>query len=196
VPPSPRRRDVTLARWVSILGHPFVMTALWAGGAAVRLGDPRHAARTLALVAFFAVLPVAILMVRQVRRGAWENVDASNVGERPVLYLVAALGLLALLAYLLVADPGSFLVRGVVGGLAMVALCASVTPWVKVSLHVAFAALAATSLVLFGFALGWLMAVLVPALAWSRLTLTRHRPLELVLGLLIGVATGLALHLA
>jgi hypothetical protein len=187
---------VTVARWVSILGHPFVMTGLWAGSAAVRLGDPRQAPRTLALVALFTVLPVAILMARQVRRGVWENVDASNVSERPALFLAGALGLLALLGYLLIADPDSFLVRGVVGGLAMLALCAVVTRWVKVSLHVAFAALTATSLLLLGLPLGWAVAMLVPVIAWSRLELTRHRPLELALGLLTGVATGLALHLA
>jgi membrane-associated phospholipid phosphatase len=182
-----------LARWLSILLHPFVTTAVMIGGCAVALGAPGEAARSIVIVALSAVLPIAVLMVLQVRRGAWQNVDASNVRERPVLYAVAGAGLLLLVTYLVVARPQSFLLRGAVGTLAMVAVCGAATRWVKVSLHLAFAALASTTLLIVGSPAGWVLAVLLPALAWSRLTLGRHRPVEVVLGIAIGVVTGLAI---
>ena len=36
------------------------------------------------MVAAFTLLPIGILMLVQVRRGSWGNVDASNARERPI----------------------------------------------------------------------------------------------------------------
>ena len=39
--------------------------------------------RSVGLVMLFTIVPLAVLMWRQVRRGKWENADASNRAERP-----------------------------------------------------------------------------------------------------------------
>jgi len=119
-----------------------------------------------------------------------------HLGSLTIPAVRAVAGLLALLAYLFLAHPQSFLLRGAAGTLAMIAVCAAATRWVKVSLHLAFATLAATTLLLLGSPAGWVVAVLIPALAWSRLTLARHKPAEVVLGFVIGVVTGLTICLA
>jgi apolipoprotein N-acyltransferase len=147
------------------------------------------------IVGAFTIIPLVVLMVRQVRAGAWKNVDASNISERPSLYAVGGLGSIALLVYLLLAQPTSFLIRGSAGFLMMFAVCALATRWIKVSLHMAFAALAATTLLLIGSPAGWVLLPFVPALAWSRLALQRHRPVEVVLGAVIGILTGIAMVL-
>jgi hypothetical protein len=185
-----------LARWISILAHPFVMAVLLVTVAAGRLGPPAGALRSLGLVALLALVPVALLMGWQVRRGAWQNVDASNPRERPALFWVGGGALVALVVYLRLRQPTSFLIRGSLAVLAMLAVCALANRWLKVSLHLAFAALTATSLVLLGSAVGWAVAAAIPALAWSRLALGRHRPLELAVGGAIGAATGILLHVA
>ena len=64
-----------LARWVSIVAHPFVTTLVLVGSVELHRG-PRAAARSVAAVALLFELPLALLMVRQVRRGAWSTVDA------------------------------------------------------------------------------------------------------------------------
>jgi membrane-associated phospholipid phosphatase len=182
-----------LARWLSILGHPFVMVVAMVLGAALRFSAPREAVRTVALVALIALVPVALLMVRQVRSGSWANVDASNRAERPALFVVGIAALLALLGTTLALRPGSFLTRGTVGVLLMLAVCAVATKWVKVSLHAAFGALAATTLLLLGSPAGWLLFAVLPLLAWSRLALRRHTASEVVAGLLVGLAFGYAI---
>lgn len=164
------------------------------GVIAARVGTAGDVLRSVALVVAFGVVPLALLMRRQVRRGSWQNVDASNARERPVLFVVAILGLVLLLTYLLVVHPRSFLVRGIYGGVGMLVVCAIATRWVKVSLHLAYAALSATILVLAGSPVGWLPALGIPALMWSRWALGRHDAVELVLGLLIGIATAMAIH--
>ena len=186
-------RTTAVARWVSLLAHPFVMVAVMVVVAALHFGTRADAFRALMAVALFTLLPLAVLMVRQVRRGSWTNVDASERGERPVLFVVGLIGLAALLAYSFFFHPHSFLVRGAVGTLGLLSVCAAVTPWLKVSLHMAFGALATATLLLLGSQVGWAILVVMPALAWSRLALERHRPSEVAAGALAGVGAALAI---
>jgi hypothetical protein len=181
-----------LARWVSILAHPFVMAGLLVAIPAMRQ-SPGNTMRSLLLFVLAVLVPVVALMVRQVRRGRWGNVDASRPSERPVLFMVTLAGMTAALAWLYFNDPHSFLVRGilVVGGFVLAA--AVLTRWVKLSLHVAFAALTATALTLLGSVAGYAVIAVVPLVFWSRLMLERHRVHELLVGLVLGVVTGIAL---
>jgi membrane-associated phospholipid phosphatase len=180
-----------LARWLSIVAHPFVVVGLMVAAAASRRGQRGHSLRDLVIVLAIAILPLAILMIRQVRSGEWENVDASNVAERPILYVVGAIASLSLVAFLILAGSQPVFLRGALGALAAFAVCGFMTPWVKVSLHLAFAAFAATTLTVIGSPVGWMLAATVPALAWARVALGRHRPVEVALGAIIGAACGL-----
>ena len=182
----PASRAAPLARWVSIAAHPLVVALLLVAVVLGRRGWG-EAARGVALVGAVFVLPVALLIARQVRRGAWETVDASRPRERPALF---AVGALALLAMWWLEPPGSPLRRGAAGVLAMVAVCAAVTPWVKVSLHVATTALAAAVLLARGVGEGGGVALVLPVLAWSRVAMGRHRIVEVALGAAIGLAAG------
>ena len=100
-----------VARWVSILAHPFVMVALLVAVPAMRQSSGKPVQSVL-VAAIAVVVPMTVLMFLQVRRGRWSNVDASKPSERPVLFLVAVAGLVTALAWLLWNDPKSFLVRG------------------------------------------------------------------------------------
>ena len=185
---------MTVARWVSIILHPFVMVGVLAGTAAATRQTRGEALRSVGIVAVFTILPLAVLMWRQVRRGLWQNADASHRAERPILYVVGAIGLIALLAYLVWWRPDSLMARGVVATLGMLGVCGMATRWIKVSLHMAFATLAATGLALMRAPVGYALLVALPALMWSRLTLHRHTRGEVAVGTIVGAATGLAIH--
>ena len=181
-----------VARWVSILAHPFVMIALLIAVPAMRPSS-RTAAESALVVTVAVIVPIAVLMFGQVRRGRWSNVDASKQSERPLLFVVALTGLVAALGRLLVNDPQSFLVRGMFVVAAFLLVAAILTRWVKLSLHVAFVALTSTALCLIGSWVGYALVGLIPVMCWSRLALGRHRPHELLVGLALGVVTGVAL---
>jgi membrane-associated phospholipid phosphatase len=187
-------RRPTAARWLSILFHPFVMVGVMVGAAAASRQTAGEALRSVGVVVLFAIVPLAVLMWRQVRRGRWENADASNRAERPILYIVGGISLVALLAYLLLLRPQSFMVRGVVATFGMMAVCAVATRWIKVSLHAAFATLCATTLALMRSPVGYALLLALPAIVWSRLTLQRHTPLEMALGTIIGAGAAVAIH--
>ena len=180
-----------LAEWVSVLAHPFVMVALLV--AVPALGQSSGNAQSAVLVIMAVTLPLAVLMVRQVRRGRWSNADASEPSERPLLFTVALAGLAAALGWLVIGDPLSFLVRGTLVVAVFLLVAAFLVRWVKLSLHVAFVALTATTLLLLGSAVGYLLIAVIPVMFWSRLALRRHRVHELVVGLVLGVLTGVVL---
>jgi membrane-associated phospholipid phosphatase len=186
---------MAVARWLSIIAHPFVMVGIMVGAAVASRHSAGEAIRSVLIVGAFTIVPLLVLMARQVRAGAWKNVDASNISERPFLYAIGGLASIALLVYLLLATPQSFLIRGSAGTLMMFAVCALATRWIKVSLHMAFAALAATTLLLIHSPAGWALLPVVPALAWSRLALQRHRPVEVAFGTIIGILAGVAIVL-
>ncbi len=190
--PGSRSGSGSFASWISILAHPFVMTGVMVAGSALHSGTVRDAAAAL-LLAGAAILPVAILMIRQVRRGDWENVDASNRAERPILFATGIVALAALLAFELAFRPGSFLIRGGVIVMIMLVICAIATRWIKVSLHMAFGALSATTLLLLGSPAGWILLAVLPLLAWSRLALSRHTVGELVSGAAAGALAAYAI---
>jgi membrane-associated phospholipid phosphatase len=175
----------TLARAVSVAGHPFV-TMLAFGLLAGGLGG---AAGTSALAALAVVVPIALLAARQRRAGRWETVDASRPRERPALYAVGGVAAAFLLAVLLLrGDVGIARELGAV--LLLLAVAAAANRRVKTSLHVAFAALAATALLRLGSPAGWVLAAATPAIAWSRLHLERHTVREVLAGAALGVVAG------
>jgi hypothetical protein len=59
--------------------------------------------------------------------------------------------------------------------------------------NAAFAALTATTLLLLGSAVGYGLIAVVPVVFWSRIALARHRVHELLIGLVLGVLTGIVL---
>jgi hypothetical protein len=152
-----------------------------------------NAVQSVLLVVIAVVVPITVLMFRQVRRGRWSNVDASKASERPVLFMTALAGLVAAVGWLLLNNPQSFLVHGMLVAAAFLLLAALLTRWVKLSLHVAFAALTATTLCLLGSALGYALVAVVPVVFWSRIALARHRVHELLVGLVLGIVTGIVL---
>jgi len=183
-----------VARWVSIIGHPFAVTVILVLGIALRLGsNTPQALQGVLTVVGITVLPIALLMIRKVRKGTWENVDASNRRERPVLFAVglAALAVFAGISWMSGSNP--LVMRTCLGVLAMLVVCAIATRWIKVSLHTAFCTLTATTLLLLHSPLGWIPLVLLPILLWSRLALKRHVVSEVLAGLVVGLTAGLAI---
>jgi len=180
------------ARWISIVAHPFVTVSLLV--AVPAMAQPSgHAVHSVLLVGLVVIVPIAVLMFLQVYRGRWSNADASNPSERSLLFLIAIAALVVALGWLHLKDPKSFLVQGMLVTAVFLLLAAVLNRWIKLSLHVAFAALTATTLSLMSSWVGYALIAVVPLVFWSRLALARHRVHELAVGLLLGALTGFVL---
>lgn len=180
-----------LARTLSILGHPLLALPL-----GILLPTLRGAtsADTLAIAAGFAGFALAVMLwsAYQVRRGRWMHVDASRIDERRALnrFLLPAILAGSTLAWLLSAPPRVVATLAAAAGIVLAAMLTA--RWCKLSLHVAFAAFAAGLLWPLGWAAVLVAAACTGAIAWSRLRLARHAPIDLAAGAAAGTLAAIA----
>lgn len=182
------RREV--ARWISILGHPFVLIPLMVAAVTVGWLPPRQVALIVGLVLLGSVVPMLLLMARRVRSGAWTNYDVSVREQRHGMYpaaLVLSGGTVLLLAATGAPWP---ILRGVLAVLLLISIAAVVNLRLKISLHMAFATYTAAVLFPVSRGLGAGVLTLTLAIAWSRLELGRHTLPEVIGGALLGAVVG------
>jgi hypothetical protein len=184
--PAPARASV-LARWLSILLHPFAVLTVLALLAAWRL-DPGELLRIATVVASMVAVTWAFVLWRK-RSGRWSTVDASRRQERPVLY--ALLLVLVAACWWWMGGTASPMARGIAIIGAMLATAAVLNLWIKLSLHMASLAFAGVALTALMPVAGVVALCLLPLLAWSRLRMARHTWPEVVAGALLGFAFGL-----
>lgn len=185
----------TLARALSILGHPVLLVPASATSVAAHSGATAAQIRTILAILGGLVATTLLFSTAMVKSGRWTHVDAVRREDRRTMNLV-------LLAVLLI--PGLALLRlpsyrpvgfalTLGGGIVLVALLLGNR--LKSSLHLAFGTF---SILLFWGQPMWLMlgAILLAGVAWSRLELGRHTPKELVSGAILGLVAGLLFQLA
>ena len=181
---------LTIARWISIVGHPFSFVVLLVGLAGSKRYGFGGTMRLVGLTAIVLIIPLWIFMWRKWRSGRWKTVDASEPGDRPSFYGVALLLIGLLTGCFAFVEGASFMLRGCAAVAVLMGVAAVLNRWIKLSNHVAFAMF--TGVLLSYFALPWGVGVLclVPPIVWSRLTLARHRWNEVLGGMILGAAVG------
>lgn len=183
----------SLARTVSILGHPvLVMPAAALIVAAAHGAQP---AQIRILAAILGAIGAAVMAYSwfKVRRGDWSHVDASVRSERRTLnvFLMVLLGAGAALAWFGALRP--HLPVALALAAAMIAIAMALERRLKLSLHVGFATFATGLLWPSVPALG-IGLLVTAAIAWSRLALGRHTPRDLVAASLAGTVAAIAYH--
>ena len=185
----------SVARAVSLFGHPMLVLPLVVLVLTLARGDHRQALWTGLGFAAFAALVMAYSWW-QVRRGRWAHVDASHVSERSSLnrFLLIALTVSAALAFWL--DASRELALGLALSALMVLVAMRTARWWKLSLHMAFVVYAALLLMQVAWWAGALGLLFAGAVAWSRLQLRRHVPRDLIAGACTGAMAGIVYALA
>ena len=180
-----------IARWTSILLHPFAVFAALSLLAAWRL-DPSSLPRTAAGISIAVAIVWAFVLQRR-RSGRWGTVDASERKERPLLY---ALALLVAAGYWWwLGGRASATGNGVVAVIAMLCIAGIANRWIKLSLHMASLAFAGAAMLSLWPPAGVAALLALPLLAWSRLRMARHTLPEVLGGSALGLLSGVALHL-
>jgi membrane-associated phospholipid phosphatase len=181
------RREV--ARWISILGHPFVLIPGLVAAVTIPSLPPEQAAQIVGIVVLVSVVPMLLLMARRVRSGAWTNYDVSVREQRTGMYPAALAMTTATALVLAWAQVPWPILRGVLAILLLIGTGALVNRWLKISLHTAFAVFTALAFLPSpGLTAG--MLALALAIAWSRLELGRHTLAEVIGGALLGTLIG------
>lgn len=185
----------TLARLVSVVGHPLIMMPAAVLAKMAVLETPmRGVGLTMAIILMICGSIFAFAR-HQVSRRRWVDTDASQPAERRSLTITTAVALMAVTLALWISDMPSALAAGT-GAAAIILLSAiMLSRWCKLSLHVSFAVFAAM--------LFWPHPIIVLAglgfaalVGWSRLKLSRHGPIDVMAGSAVGLCAGFAVLIA
>jgi len=185
-------RNKSLARALSVLGHPAIILPLAISIRSTAINAPALSQWFLIALSIILAGGITLYSWIAVRRGKWDHIDASNKLERVELNLI-------LLAILFVCSIGAALLdksRLIPFGLFIIGCIIGAAllfrKHLKVSLHTSFAVFASFLLWPSSFyMIGGL--VLSSAIGWSRIVLGRHTNWEVLVGALIGGAAGTAL---
>jgi hypothetical protein len=177
---------IIAARYISIAGHPLVLLPLLIF-LARNQGDGSGALRTTLVFVAITSIPLGFLIWRSRATGRWRTVDASDKVDRPVLYRGIIAVLVALAIYFQFVDRAPDIVRGCIATAGMMCVAAALNRRLKISLHLAFACFCGIILMRIRLAYGVPVLLLVPALIWSRLVLSRHALSETFAGVALGV---------
>ncbi len=157
---------------------------------------PLDALRWIALsVAFVAALPMGWL-AWQVRRGRVTDIHVRRREQRgPIIALFLASWSVGVALLTTLGAPRALIVT-ILAGFVTLLIAGAITLWWKVSIHVGVAAGVLTVFtMLFG---PWvlLLTPLVPLLAWARVRVSDHSPLQTVAGAIVGaISSGLSFAL-
>ena len=183
-----RTTSVAIARALSVVGHPLVVVP----AAVVTLVSQARTPSPVSIVIIVCTVAGAVVAfsIWQVRRGRWRDTDASAPPERRSLntFLAVILLLAAAVAYFRADMRALALGLGLTAALILAAIVSS--RWLKVSLHASFAAFATALLWPLNILYVVIGAVVAAGVSWARVALGRHTLMEVVTGLLLGVAFG------
>lgn len=177
------------ATWLSLVGHPLVMIPL-----TVTLLTMKEDANTQWSILTPIILLMAILLVYsrwQVRRGRWQDSDASQPPERKTLLIVLAV---CLVAFVIITSTRIFpseLAIGMFVSALQVFVTIIFSRWLKLSFHSMFNAYC--SLLVFPLGIAAVIGGLAwtALISWSRIVLKRHTIVEVLIGTGVGVGGGL-----
>lgn len=185
----------SIARWISRLGHPFILPLVALLVVTLQIVPARQALSIVALTAATVTIPVLLFTWRQVRRQRWSDYDVSVRQDRYRLYplILALCGISALVFWLL--DAPAFMLRGILSGAVMAFVAMLINLVLKISLHAALATLCALVIMALIPWLGIAACLFAALVGWSRVALGRHTAVEVLSGGLLGgiIACGLIL---
>ncbi|MBI4815878.1 MAG: hypothetical protein HY791_06460 [Deltaproteobacteria bacterium] len=181
----------SLARFVSVAGHPFLLIPL---SIALATSEAASTAgfRALLSLTLGSLLVVGALVLFGRWRGWWSHIDVPERDRRAPLYGAAIVTTALSTAALELIGQPSVVVRGSLVATGMLALSLALNRFaLKVSLHTAMAVYSAGIL---GVNLGGTALLGVAVLVgWSRVVLGRHTPREVLAGFAVGLLACAAL---
>jgi hypothetical protein len=172
--------------------HPVWLAPLLLGGLAFAAVRDVTMATRFAASAMLSLGPAVAVWLIGWWRGWWSDPDLSTRRERPAVFAVGVLGVLAWTAWLgRDAGPAPVLQQLAVVGLVAAALgVATTVAGLKVSGHVAIPATIACGLALFSHRAPLLLWGPALLLSWARVVANRHRRHEVLAAWMLAAAMG------
>lgn len=183
------------ARAISFFLHPVITLIPLLFILLSRFSSDYSEALKWTIFSYAFILVVVLFVIAGVMLGAFSNFDVSKKEQRPLLFSFSAFVIFCyLLALLILHGPKIlfFTVFAIIFGLTALAI---INKWIKASVHVATAT---ATLLLVGIIYKgyfFLFLLLIPLLAWARVKMKEHSPLETIIGSILGIVITLIIYL-
>ena len=143
---------------------------------------------------YMFILAVAVFIGIGVILGIFSNFDVSKREQRPLLFSFTAITIFCYLVSLVILDGPKILFVGVFGFILGLIILFIVNRWIKASVHLGI--LTSTLLLVCILYRGYffLSLALIPFLAWSRIRMKEHTPLETLAGTILGTLMTLLVY--
>jgi len=174
------------AQFLSILGHPFVFVPIVSLFVGWNVLTPTEAALGVLTVVVACLVPISIYICGKVRRGEWSDLDVSQRRDRPHLFVVGIVLLIATCVILHETHQPPAFVRGCAAAILLICSGWALNVWIKPSMHAGFAMLTSFSLWPLGARIAFPLTIFALLVGWSRVVLSRHTKLEVAVGLILG----------
>jgi membrane-associated phospholipid phosphatase len=180
-----------VARWVSIIVHPIAFPLIALGTALyLATGSFESTLVWIVMAVALTTLPIALLVILQVIRRKWTDLDVSVRRQRYALYPFGIACMLVLTLSYAHFDAPAVAIRSAYALVIANVVDGIVNLFYKVSAHATGAAASST---LIWFATPFAILAIIAAVAtllvgWSRVELKRHTSGQVLLGWLVGVS--------
>jgi membrane-associated phospholipid phosphatase len=172
-----------LARLTSNILNPFLLSFILIILLAVESTDSSSEAVKWASISIaISVLPVFLVVIYLVRQKRLEGVFANPRQQRNGIYILAsALGAVGcgIMWYF---NAPKLLSVTFSAGLASIIIFMVINRFWKISLHTAFMSASVTIITIVYGAIGALTILLLPPVAWARISLNQHSPAQVITG--------------
>lgn len=170
-----------------LLPVPFILVS--------KFSESYYYALKWTIFSYAFILAVAIFVIIGVMLGVFSNFDVSKREQRPLLFAFSAFAIFCYLLSLIILDGPKVLFIALFAIILGLLVIVVVNRWIKASIHMA----TFTSVMLFigivyvGYY--FLLLLLIPLLAWSRVKTKEHTPMETLIGTILGLVITLVVYL-
>jgi len=179
-----------LAKYISIVGHPFVTFSFFVIIVMFATEEFYKALLITFLLEGCLIIPNVIRNYIKTRKGEYTNFDVSVRTQRHSMYLFAMPLMLIIIAVLFYTGQSMNLCLGVLCGLILLLVSFIVNFFVKCSMHVALTIYLAFLIIPLNTMIGIIIIVFTGFIGWSRVELKRHTTKEVYVGAIIGFIIG------
>ena len=184
-----------IAQFISIISNPLLFSFPTSFALVYRTTGNLYYSLWWALFSFLVTFIIAIFVLYGVRRKFFSDFDVSVRPERRPLFIFGALTVFIYAIVILVINGPKVLLVALTG-VALGIFCDSIiNTRIKASIHVATYTAFALGIALLYGGVFTIFIVLIPIVAWSRVTVKRHSLQETIVGALLGATLVVIMYL-
>jgi membrane-associated phospholipid phosphatase len=182
-----------LAKYVSILGHPFLTIPIYT----LAINFSIYEIKKAFLISFTIVgcffIPVILWNYINTKRGKYTNFDVSDQKQRNSMYVFALPLLTAVLFIFYLTHQSHALILTILFAVILLVISYLVNFAIKCSGHISLTIFLSFIILPKNLTAAFILLFCALIIGWSRIALKRHTFIEVLTGMIIGLITGLSM---